>query len=39
LEEDVKLAKGLAALAAQGVRRIQNRRDPLLFGERRDRNL
>ena len=33
----VELGEGLAALGPQGVRRIQNRRNPLLLGERRER--
>ena len=33
LEEGVELGEGLAALGPQGVRRIQNRRNPLLLGE------
>ena len=36
LEEGVELGEGLAALGAQGVRRIQNRRDALLLGEGRE---
>ena len=39
LEEGVELGEGLAALGPQGVRRIQNRRDPLLLGERREGDL
>ena len=31
--------EGLAALGPQGVRRIQNRRNPLLLGERREGDL
>ena len=33
LEEDVELGEGLVALGPQGVRRIQDLRDPLLLGE------
>lgn len=36
MEEGVELGEGLAALGPQGVRRIQNRRDPLLLGEGRE---
>ena len=36
LEEGVELGEGLAALGPQGVRRIQNPRNPLLLGERRE---
>ena len=39
LDEGVELGEGLAALGPQGVRRIQNRRNPLLLGERREGNL
>lgn len=35
LEEGVELGEGLAALGPQGVRRIQNPRDPLLLRQRR----
>ena len=34
----VELREGLAALGPQGVRRIQNPRDPLLLGEGRERD-
>ena len=33
LEEGVEMGEGLAALGPQGVRRIQNPRNPLLFVE------
>ena len=33
MDEGVELGEGLAALGPQGVRRIQNPRDPLLLGE------
>ena len=33
LEEGVELVEGLAALRPQVIRRIQDRRDSLLFGE------
>ena len=36
LEEGVELGEGLAALGPQGVRRIQNPRNPLLLGEGRE---
>ena len=39
LEEGVELGEGLAALGPQGVRRIQNPRNPLLLGERREGDL
>lgn len=39
LEEGVELGEGLAALGAQGVRRVQNARDPLLLGEGREGDL
>ena len=39
MEEGVELGDGLAALGPQGVRRIQNRRNPLLLGERREGDL
>ena len=39
LEESVELGEGLAALGPQGVRRIQNPRNPLLLGERRKGDL
>ena len=39
LEEGVELGEGLAALGPQGVRRIQNRRNPLLLGEGREGDL
>ena len=39
LEEDVELGEGLAAFGPQGVRRIQNPRNPLLLGERRKGDL
>ena len=39
LEERVELGEGLAALGPQGVRRIQNPRNPLLLGERREGDL
>ena len=35
LEEGVELGEGLAALGPQGVRRIQNPRNPLLLRQRR----
>ena len=39
LEEGVELGEGLAALGPQGVRRIQNPRNPLLLGEGREGDL
>ena len=39
MEKSVELGEGLAALGPQGVRRIQNRRNPLLLVERREGNL
>ena len=36
MEEGVELGEGLAALGPQGVRRIQNPRNPLLLGEGRE---
>ena len=39
MEEGVELGEGLAALGPQGVRRIQNPRNPLLLGEGRERDL
>ena len=39
LEEGVELGEGLAALGPQGVRRIQNPRNPLLLVEGREGDL
>ncbi len=39
LEEGVELGESLAALGPHGVRRIQNPRNPLLLGERRQGDL
>ena len=39
LEEGVELGEGLAALRPQGVRRIQNPRNPLLLVEGREGDL
>ena len=39
LEQGVELGEGLAAFGPQGVRRVQNRRNPLLLGEGREGNL
>ena len=39
LEEGVELGENLAALGPQGVRRIQNPRNPLLLGEGREGDL
>ena len=39
MEEGVELGEGLAALGPQGVRRIQNPRNPLLLVEGREGNL
>ena len=39
LEEGVELGEGFAALGPQGVRRVQNARDPLLLGEGRKGDL
>ena len=39
LEEGVELGEGLATLGPQGVRRIQNPRNPLLLGEGREGDL
>ena len=36
MEEGVELGEGLAAFGPQGVRRIQNPRNPLLLGEGRE---
>ena len=36
MDEGVELGEGLAALGPQGVRRIQNPRNPLLLGEGRE---
>ena len=38
MEESVELGEGLAALGPQGVRRIQNPRNPLLLVEGREGN-
>ena len=38
LQEGVELGEGLAALGPQRVRRIQDLRDALLFGEGREGN-
>ena len=39
MEEGVELGEGLAALGPQGVRRIQNPRNPLLLVEGREGDL
>ena len=39
MEKSVELGEGLAALGPQGVRRIQNRRNPLLLVEGREGDL